>query len=157
MSDLAEIQECLLDILKALPERPRRLKLGVGQVAIELDWPDAGQAGQVPPDQGSATAATASSAPAAVPGTPQPPGAAHVRSPSVGTFYRSPEPGAAPFVSEGEEVRPGQQVAIIEAMKLMLPVEADKAGRVVRMLKENGDPVEYGEPLMELAETAGSG
>ena len=74
-----------------------------------------------------------------------------VRAPSVGVFYRAPEPGAPPFVGEGDTVRPGQQVAIVEAMKLMLPVEADRAGRVVEVLKRDGEPVEYGEVLFVLA------
>lgn len=80
-----------------------------------------------------------------------------VCSPSVGTFYRAPEPGAPPFVAEGDPVQPGQQIAIVEAMKLMLPVEATRAGRVIRILKSDGEPVEYGEPLLELAAQGESG
>jgi acetyl-CoA carboxylase biotin carboxyl carrier protein len=67
-------------------------------------------------------------------------------------FYRCPEPGADPFVREGDVVTTGQQIAIIEAMKLMLPVEAERAGRIVEVLKGDGEPVEYGEPLFALAE-----
>jgi acetyl-CoA carboxylase biotin carboxyl carrier protein len=66
-------------------------------------------------------------------------------------FYRSPSPGAAAFVKEGDQVVPGQQVAIIEAMKLMLPVEADKPGRVVEVLVKDGASVEFGQPLFRLA------
>jgi acetyl-CoA carboxylase biotin carboxyl carrier protein len=80
-----------------------------------------------------------------------------VCAPSVGTFYRSPEPGAPPFVTEGDLVQSGQQIAIVEAMKLMLPVEAARAGRVTRVLKTDGEPVEYGEPLIELAALGESG
>jgi acetyl-CoA carboxylase biotin carboxyl carrier protein len=78
------------------------------------------------------------------------PAARYICAPSVGTFYRAPEPGAKLFVADGDLVRPGQQVAIVEAMKLMLPVDADEAGRVRRVLKQDGEPVEYGEPLIEL-------
>jgi len=80
-----------------------------------------------------------------------------VCSPTVGTFYRSPEPGAPPFVAEGDPVQSGQQLAIVEAMKMMLPVEAARDGRVTRILKTDGEPVEYGEPLMELAALDESG
>ncbi|MEV0060784.1 acetyl-CoA carboxylase biotin carboxyl carrier protein subunit [Nocardia sp. NPDC050718] len=67
---------------------------------------------------------------------------------TVGVFYRSPEPGAAPFVSAGDPVRAGQQVGIIEAMKLMIPVTATKEGVVVELLVDNGDAVEHGQPLI---------
>jgi acetyl-CoA carboxylase biotin carboxyl carrier protein len=72
----------------------------------------------------------------------------------VGVFYRAPQPGAEPFVSEGDTVRPGQQVAIIEVMKLMVPVEADRAGRVVEILVDDASPVEHGQPLLLLAPVA---
>jgi acetyl-CoA carboxylase biotin carboxyl carrier protein len=71
-----------------------------------------------------------------------------VESPMVGTFYRSPSPDAVPFVEEGASVRKGQPVCIIEAMKMMNEIEAPAAGRVVRILVENSQPVEYGQALM---------
>ncbi len=70
-----------------------------------------------------------------------------VKSPMVGTFYRSAQPGAAPFVDVGAEVKVGQTLCIIEAMKLLNEIECDKAGRVKAVLVENGQPVEYGQPL----------
>jgi acetyl-CoA carboxylase biotin carboxyl carrier protein len=73
-----------------------------------------------------------------------------LNSPMVGTFYRSPSPEAPPFVEVGDTVKAGQTVCIIEAMKLMNELEAEANGRVVRILVENGDPVEYGQPLVEL-------
>jgi acetyl-CoA carboxylase biotin carboxyl carrier protein len=73
-----------------------------------------------------------------------------VESPMVGTFYRSASPDAAPFVEEGSTVRKGQPLCIIEAMKMMNEIEAPAAGRVVRVLVENGQPVEYGHALMIL-------
>jgi acetyl-CoA carboxylase biotin carboxyl carrier protein len=66
-------------------------------------------------------------------------------------FYRASSPGAPPFVAEGDEISSGQQIAIIEAMKLMLPVEADKGGRIAEVLVGDGDAVEYGQPLFRLA------
>lgn len=70
-----------------------------------------------------------------------------ITSPMVGTFYRAPAPDAEPFVEVGDIVRPGQTVCIIEAMKLMNEIEADIKGRIVDVLVENAQPVEYGEPL----------
>jgi acetyl-CoA carboxylase biotin carboxyl carrier protein len=68
----------------------------------------------------------------------------------VGTFYRAASPDADPFVEEGTQVRKGQPLCIIEAMKMMNEIEADTVGRVVSILVENGNPVEYGQPLMIL-------
>ena len=66
----------------------------------------------------------------------------------VGTFYRAPEPGAAPFVEVGDIVEAGQDVAIIEAMKMMNRVQTDRAGRVVEILVEDGETVEFEQPLI---------
>lgn len=75
-----------------------------------------------------------------------PPGHA-VTSPMVGTFYRAPSPGAKAFVEVGQRVNVGDTLCIIEAMKILNQIEADKSGTVVAVLAENGQPVEYGEPL----------
>jgi acetyl-CoA carboxylase biotin carboxyl carrier protein len=74
------------------------------------------------------------------------PGAVHA--PMVGTVYLTPEPGAQPFVSVGDEVREGHTLLIIEAMKVMNPIRAPRTGRIVEISVGNGDPVEYGELLM---------
>ncbi len=71
-----------------------------------------------------------------------------VKSPMVGTFYRSPSPGAKPFVEVGDTVKSGDTICIIEAMKLLNEIEADKNGVVKAVLVENGQPVEFGEPLV---------
>ncbi len=71
-----------------------------------------------------------------------------VKSPMVGTFYRSGSPGAKPFVEVGDTVKAGQAICIIEAMKLMNEIEADKDGVIKAIMVENGQPVEYGESLM---------
>lgn len=73
-----------------------------------------------------------------------------VKSPMVGTFYRSPSPGAKPFVEVGQPVKQGDTICIIEAMKLLNQIEADRAGTVKKILVENGQPVEYGQPLFIL-------
>jgi len=70
-----------------------------------------------------------------------------VKAPMVGTFYRSPNPGAAPFIDVGATVKEGDPLCIIEAMKLLNEIEADKAGVIKEILVENGEPVEYGQPL----------
>ncbi|HXH03704.1 MAG TPA: acetyl-CoA carboxylase biotin carboxyl carrier protein [Candidatus Competibacteraceae bacterium] len=71
-----------------------------------------------------------------------------IRSPMVGTFYRSASPGAKPFVEVGSQVKAGDTICIIEAMKMFNPIEADRAGTVVEILVENGQPVEYDQPLV---------
>jgi acetyl-CoA carboxylase biotin carboxyl carrier protein len=94
--------------------------------------------------------AAASPAPAAAAAEPAPVAAVPdkvIKSPMVGTFYRSASPGAKPFVELGDEVKTGQPVCIIEAMKIMNEIEADHSGKIVRMLCENGQAVEFGQPL----------
>ena len=93
-----------------------------------------------------APAATAAAAPAAPAPEPEPTGHV-VKSPMVGTFYRSPSPGAASFVELGQAVKPGDTLCIIEAMKLLNEIEAEVGGVVKEILVENGQPVEYGQPL----------
>lgn len=70
-----------------------------------------------------------------------------VEAPMVGTFYRAPKPDASPFVSEGDVVKEGQVLCIVEAMKLMNEIEAKAAGRIVKILVDNGQPVEFGQSL----------
>lgn len=100
---------------------------------------------------GPATAGALAAQPGAA--QPQPPAdaASHpgaVKSPMVGTAYRAPEPGAAPFIEIGSRVSQGQTLLIIEAMKTMNHIPAPKAGTVTQILFENGQPVEFGEPLV---------
>jgi len=96
---------------------------------------------QAPAAPAAAPAAPAAeAAPAAVSG--------HVvKAPMVGTFYRAPNPGAAPFVDVGQSVKEGDTLCIIEAMKLLNEIEADQSGTIKEILVENGQPVEYGQPL----------
>ena len=85
----------------------------------------------------------APAAPAAAPVADRAP----VKSPMVGTFYRAPAPDAPPFVESGQTIEVGQVICIIEAMKLMNEIKAEVRGRVVEMPVQNGDPVEFGQPL----------
>jgi acetyl-CoA carboxylase biotin carboxyl carrier protein len=91
-------------------------------------------------------AAPAATAPAAPEAEAAPAGHA-VKSPMVGTFYRSSSPGAKPFAEIGNQVKEGETICIIEAMKILNEIEADKSGTITRILCENGQAVEYGQPL----------
>lgn len=94
----------------------------------------------------AAQAPAAAAAPAA-PAAPVVPQGHIVTSPMVGTFYRAPSPGADPFAQVGDSVKEGQTLCIIEAMKLLNEIESDKAGVIKEILVENGQAVEYGQPL----------
>jgi acetyl-CoA carboxylase biotin carboxyl carrier protein len=138
-----EVRVGLARLLADLPRLPAALRVEAQDVLIELTWDPAATPGEP-------------AAPAAGPAErPAPPAERdsrlhHVTAPTVGVFYRSPEPGAPPFVEVGAVVGPGDQVAIVEAMKLFLPVESDNRGRVAAVLVQDGDSVEYGEPLIAL-------
>ena len=98
-----------------------------------------------PPPMANAATATAAAAP------PEPGQEGHVvKAPMVGTFYRSPSPDAKAFIEVGQPIKEGQTICIIEAMKLMNEIEADASGVVKAILVENGQPVEYGQPLFIL-------
>jgi acetyl-CoA carboxylase biotin carboxyl carrier protein len=100
----------------------------------------------------------AGSAPQAPPQTSAPPAPAPpveenlhiVKSPIVGTYYEAPSPGSPPFIKVGDTVTTGQILCIVEAMKLMNEIESDVSGEVVKMLVDNGQPVEYGQPLFAI-------
>ncbi|MYN14084.1 acetyl-CoA carboxylase biotin carboxyl carrier protein [Pusillimonas sp. TS35] len=92
-------------------------------------------------------APASAAAPAAAAAEPAKPAGHVIKSPMVGTFYRAPNPGAAPFVEVGQSVKEGDALCIIEAMKLLNEIEADKGGVIKEILVENGEPVEYGQPL----------
>jgi acetyl-CoA carboxylase biotin carboxyl carrier protein len=97
----------------------------------------------------------AAPAPAAAAPAPAPAPAAKaadnmIPSPMVGTFYSAGSPTAKPFISIGDEVKPGQILCIIEAMKMMNQIESDRAGRITAIMAKNGDPVEFGQPLFAI-------
>ncbi|AJC20043.1 acetyl-CoA carboxylase biotin carboxyl carrier protein [Pandoraea pulmonicola] len=97
--------------------------------------------------QVAAQAPVAAAAAPAAPAAPAQPQGHVVTSPMVGTFYRAPSPGADAFVQVGDSVKEGQTLCIIEAMKLLNEIESDKAGVIKEILVENGQAVEYGQPL----------
>jgi acetyl-CoA carboxylase biotin carboxyl carrier protein len=99
-----------------------------------------------PPVPAAAPVAAAAEAPAVAPAAETIEGHA-IKSPMVGTFYRAPSPGASSFVEVGQSVNAGDTLCIIEAMKLLNQIEADKAGTIKAILVENGQPVEYDQPL----------
>jgi acetyl-CoA carboxylase biotin carboxyl carrier protein len=94
-----------------------------------------------------AKAAAPAAAEAAAPGGKAKGNEHVITAPMVGTFYGAPSPGAKPFVEIGDEIKVGQVLCIIEAMKMMNQIEADKAGRLTSIMARNGDPVEFGQPL----------
>ncbi|MEU1545859.1 biotin/lipoyl-containing protein [Nocardia sp. NPDC005745] len=135
---LEAIQTGALQLLAGFPQQPTALRFQVGEVTVEAEWH-----------------AAVSAVPAAIPAAPMEAVAAQdvaafgavVRAPSVGVFYRCPEPGADPFVEVGDRVSAGQQIAIVEAMKLMIPVTAQTGGVITGILKEDNEPVQFDEPL----------
>ncbi len=120
-------------------EKVKIVKGGRAQETVYVQAPTMQHAAAVP-------AAPAPAAPAAPQAAPAPEGHV-VKSPMVGTFYRSASPGSKSFAEVGDTVKAGQTVCIIEAMKLMNEIETDKDGVITAILIENGQPVEYGEPL----------
>ena len=123
----------------------------------EIEYENSGQRIRVSRGGGATVISTAPAAvatPAGGAAAPQPappgPPAGAVTSPMVGTAYLAPEPGAEPFVKTGDKVKKGQTLLIIEAMKVMNPIPAPEAGTVEAILINDGQPVEYGEPLLVL-------
>ncbi|GAA1772238.1 acetyl-CoA carboxylase [Streptomonospora arabica] len=122
----------------------RRLHVSAGDVSVELEWEVAegvsGNGAGPPP-------ALAAEQPVAQAGDSE---LHYVPAPLVGTFYRSPDPGAPPFAEVGDFVEQGRQVGVLEVMKLMTSVEADCSGRVVEVLVDDAEPVEYGQSLLAI-------
>ena len=119
------------------------IKKGAAPASVALPAPP--QAEAPPKAQGAAPAAGAPAP--AEPEKEEIPNGHTVLAPMVGTFYRAPSPDAAPYVNVGDRVEVGQPLCIIEAMKLMNEIESEVSGRVVKILVENGQPVEYGQQL----------
>jgi len=130
-----------------IKEGEEALRISRMPVAAPQAVPQVAHLGVLP--AGAGAAATGSAAlPAAESAAPKPKPNEHViTAPMVGTFYASPSPGAKAFVEIGDEIKVGQVLCIIEAMKMMNQIEADKAGRITSVMAQNGDPVEFGQPL----------
>ena len=141
-----------VELLSALENPPSALRIHAGGVVVEAEWPAAPSS--IPGTTANGAAAPVALAPPRVadgePVTDAPPRHS-LRAPAVGVFFRAPEPGAKPFVDVGDSVTAGQQVAIVEIMKLMVPVHADVSGTIVEVLKENSEHVEYDEPLFAVS------
>ncbi|AGL16611.1 biotin/lipoyl-containing protein [Actinoplanes sp. N902-109] len=132
------------ELLRVAPRPPGRLRVRLGDVSVDLTWPTAAPAG--PAD------ATTAAPPMPGPDSTEPATETlhQVVSPLVGTFYRAPQPGAKPFVEVGDTVFAGQQLGLLEAMKLLHPLEADRPGRVAAILADDAAPVQYGQPLIHI-------
>ena len=146
---LERLREVVLGLLGGLAKQPASLRISTTQVELELKWPDA--LAELPAM--SLTSAAPAASAATEPAVPAVPAGRYLTAHSVGVFYRAPEPGSKPFVDVGDVVVPGQQLGIIEAMKLMIPVEADSAGRIVEVIAGDGQSVEYGDPLFAVEPT----
>jgi len=153
---LDEVRRSAQQLLDDVGNQPRLLRIRAGDIVVEMEWTDQPD-GPVAP----ALAAPVPAAPAPGPLTATAAedraddALAKVCAPTVGTFYRAPQPGAAPFVAEGDEVRRGQQIGIVEAMKLMIPVESEHDGVVATIHVADAAPVEYGQPLLTLSPSSG--
>jgi len=140
-SGIAEIE------IKEGEEAVRISRQAVGPGALHVA-PQLAHLAGVPAAAGAAAAAAPATLPAAESAAPKVKPNEHViTAPMVGTFYASPSPGAKPFVEIGDEIKVGQVLCIIEAMKMMNQIEADRAGRLASIMARNGDPVEFGQPL----------
>jgi acetyl-CoA carboxylase biotin carboxyl carrier protein len=145
------IDKDLIRELATLLKETGLTEIEIGQddhrIRVSRAAPPAGQVVAVPAKAGGADAGVEEAAPAPSLADPsRHPGC--VPSPMVGTAYRAPGPDARPFVEVGDDVRAGQTILIVEAMKHMNEVPAPRAGKVVEILVEDGQPVEFGEPLM---------
>lgn len=141
---LDRVCDAVARLLADTPRPPQNLRMRAGEVSVHIEW--AGTHAVV-----AAGTQPALAMPVAVPVTAPEPSGGYLTAQTVGVFYRAPEPGAVPFVSVGDTVAVGQQVGIIEAMKLIIPVESDRDGRIAEVLKDDGEPVEYGERLFALS------
>jgi len=125
------------------------IEIHEGEESVRISRQTAAMPVAVAPAPIAAAPAPVAAAPAAAPeSTASEESSGHVvKSPMVGAFYRSSSPGSKPFVEVGDQVKVGDTLCIIEAMKLLNQIEADKSGVVKKILVENGQPVEYNEPL----------
>jgi len=157
--DMKDLRE-LIEFLKEYQVAEFDLDRGDTKIRLKFTQPAAPSAGiadiaklvtAAPAAHATApTSSTPAAQPAAAP-APDPDANLHiVKSPIVGTFYGSPSPGAAAFVSPGDHVEKGQVICIVEAMKLMNEIESDASGEVVKCLITNGQPIEFGQPLFSI-------
>jgi acetyl-CoA carboxylase biotin carboxyl carrier protein len=151
MMDLRKLKT-LIELVETSGIAELEIQEGEERVRITRSVAPTGQTVMVQAPQSTAPQAPApvAAAVAPPPAAPAEPEGHVVKSPMVGTFYRSPSPGAKSFVEVGDPVKEGDPLCIIEAMKLMNEIEADASGVVKAILVENGQPVEFGQPLFVL-------
>jgi acetyl-CoA carboxylase biotin carboxyl carrier protein len=156
LRQLRDLGSAAQALIERLPGAVRRISLCVGEYRVEVDWE------ATPAPSGTpAPAPAVVPAPVAAPALAAPAVAARavedlaVTAPLVGTFYRGPAPGQAPFVAVGDVVEAGQQLAIVEAMKLLTPVTAPGRGVVAAVHVPDGEMVEFDQPLLSLTPTDG--
>jgi acetyl-CoA carboxylase biotin carboxyl carrier protein len=154
--DIADLKQ-LIEFLKKHKVAEFDLDRGDLKIRLKFNQAEASPAGLADLARLIASAPAAAQATAVHPAPPPAPTAVDpeadlhiVKSPIVGTFYGSPSPGAAQFVSPGDRVTKGQVIAIVEAMKLLNEIESDAAGEIVKCLVSNGQPVEFGQPLFSI-------
>ena len=152
--DIRKVKK-LIELLEKSDIGEIEIKEGEESVRISRNstQPVAVAAATAPPAYAAPQPAPAPAAPASAPAAePVVAASGHVvNSPMVGTFYRSPSPASASFVEVGQTVKVGDVVCIVEAMKMMNQIEADKAGTIEAILVENGEPVEFDQPLFSIA------
>lgn len=149
--DLRKIKK-LIDLLES--SNLTEIEIKEGEESVRLSRAATGVAVSAPAAVPVAPAVTVNTpaAPTAAPPTPaEEPAGTTVRAPMVGTFYTSANPDSPPFVSIGQTVKPGDTLAIIEAMKMFNPIEAETAGTITAILASNGQPVEFDEPLFVIS------
>ncbi|MDY6978564.1 MAG: acetyl-CoA carboxylase biotin carboxyl carrier protein [Pseudomonadota bacterium] len=147
--DIRKVKK-LIELLEESGVAEIEIKEGEESVRISRSGPNTPMMMQAPPQPAPAAAPAAAPAPAPAATESEEPSLPEghvVKSPMVGTFYRAPSPGASPFAEVGQQVNAGDTLCIIEAMKLLNQIEADKSGTIKAILVENGQPVEYDEPL----------
>ncbi|MEV6984540.1 acetyl-CoA carboxylase biotin carboxyl carrier protein [Sphaerisporangium sp. NPDC051017] len=153
---LADLRHEVRQLISDVGRPIRRVSLRAGTAVIEVEWESSGQVAEAPA-AAPAAPAREQHAPAAPAAEAEPAADRHrIVAPLVGTFYGAPSPGAEPFVSVGDVVQPGKQVAIVEAMKLMNAVTADRAGTVVSVEVSDGEFVEFGQTLIVIEPADGS-
>ena len=147
--DIRKVKK-LIELLEASSVDEIEIKEGEESVRISRNTaaPIAMAAPVAAPAMPAPVAPVAAAPAPAAPEAAAPSAANAVKSPMVGTFYRSPSPDAAPFVEVGQSVRAGDVLCIVEAMKMMNQIEADRAGTVTAVHAENGEPVEFDQPLI---------
>ncbi|MFG2110807.1 acetyl-CoA carboxylase biotin carboxyl carrier protein [Micromonospora chersina] len=147
---LETVEHSVLRLLSGFRDPPARLEITAGAVTVTAEWGVAEGVRTVVPAQGQAHPAAGPAIPAQE-SAPAVDDRLLVRAPTVGVFYVAAQPGSPPFVTVGDRVGAGQQLGIVEAMKLMIPVTADAPGTVVEVLAGNGEAVEYDTPLFALS------